>query len=179
MPGHPAITFRPIAPTDLPLMHRWRSNPVVARWWHPMPCYDDIVAKYLPRISGRTPVYPFVASAAGQPFGYLQWYRLAQNPGHPAEAWAGPGAAAVDLFIGEDDFRGRGLGAAMLRAFVRSIVFAEHDVASCFIDPHPDNAAAIRSYQCAGFRALEIAARGDGGDPAWLMRIDREEVSEV
>jgi len=175
MPDFPAITFRPLAPDDLPMLHRWLNNPAVTRWWYPAPGFDEVVAKYLPRIAGTAPVYPFVASAGDTPFGYLQWYRLAENPGHPAAAWAGSGAAAVDLLIGEDAYRGRGLGATMLRAFVRTVVFADPGITTCFIDPHPENVAAIRSYRRAGFRELGIGAVTADSDAAWLLRWEREE----
>jgi aminoglycoside 6'-N-acetyltransferase len=89
---------------------------------------------------------------------------------------AGPGAAAVDLFIGEDEFRGRGYGAAMLRAFLRDVVFAPPDVTICYIDPSPKNAVAIRSYARVGFRELGIVANDAYGDPSWLMSIARDEV---
>lgn len=181
MPSQPTldiatITFRPLAPDDFALMHRWRNNPVVTEWWDPVPVYADIVAKYTPRIAGEEPVHPYIASCDGTPIGYLQWCRLAEVPGHAAETIAAPGAAAVDLFIGEDAYRGRGYGAAMLRAFLREVIFAAPDVTACYIDPDPDNAIAIRSYARVGFRALGTITHDAHGDPAWLMVITRAEV---
>jgi aminoglycoside 6'-N-acetyltransferase len=181
MPAPPAlesttITFRPLTPDDFALMHRWRTNPIVIAWWHPAPTYEEIVAKYTPRITGAEPVHPYIATCDGTPIGYLQWCRLAEVPGHAAESLAPPGAAAVDLFIGADDYRGRGYGATMLRAFLRDIIFAPPDIAICYIDPHPDNAVAIRSYARVGFRPLGTVATDAAGDPAWLMAITRAEV---
>jgi aminoglycoside 6'-N-acetyltransferase len=181
MPTQPApdiatITFRPLTTDDFALLHRWRGNPVVAEWWNPVPTYEDIVAKYTPRIAGEEPVHPYIATSGDVPIGYLQWCLLAEIPGHAAESFAPPGAAAVDLFIGEDAYRGRGYGAAMLRAFLRDVIFAPPDVTVCYIDPHPDNTVAIRSYARVGFRDLGIVAVGADGDPAWLMVIARDEV---
>lgn len=168
-----SITFHPLTPDDLPLMLRWRNTPAVARWWSAVPDYAAVVAKYTPRMAGTVPVHPYIARCDGVPIGFLQWCRLDEVPGHAAEGLAPDGAAAVDLFIGEDTYRGRGLGAAMLRAFLREVIFAAPDVSACYIDPHPDNAAAIRSYERVGFRALGAIAHDAEGDPAWLMRIDR------
>ncbi len=179
MPEHPAITFRPLEATDLPMLHRWLHNPAVVRWWHRAPTYREVATKYSPRIAGTVPVYPFIVSADSTPFGYLQWYRLAENPGHPAESFAEPGAAAVDLLIGEDAYRGRGLGAAMLRNFVRAVVFADHAITACFIDPHPENIVAIRSYRRAGFRDIGSSAVGTDGDVAWLLRYERVEARQA
>jgi RimJ/RimL family protein N-acetyltransferase len=173
-PERHAIAFRSLTPADLPLMHRWRNNPAITTWWEAVPGYAEIVAKYTPRISGEDPIHPFIALCDGVPIGYLQWCRLAEGPGHAADGIADAGAAAVDLFIGEDAYRGRGVGAAMLRAFLREIIFAPPDVTTCFIDPDPGNAVAIRSYERVGFRPLGVVREGADGDPAWLMRIDRD-----
>jgi aminoglycoside 6'-N-acetyltransferase len=181
MPDRPApnivtFTFRPLSPDDFALMHRWRNNPVVTEWWDAVPTLEEIAAKYTPRIAGEEMVRPYIASCDEVPMGFLQWCRLAEVPGHAAESLAGPGAAAVDLFIGEDEYRGRGYGAAMLRAFLRDVVFAPPDVTICYIDPSPKNAVAIRSYARVGFRELGIVANDAYGDPAWLMSIARDEV---
>jgi aminoglycoside 6'-N-acetyltransferase len=157
-------------------MHRWRNNPVVTEWWDPVPTHEEIVAKYTPRIAGEDRVHPYIASCDGTPIGFLQWCRLAEVPGHAAESLAPPGAAAVDLFIGADDYRGRGYGAAMLRAFLRDVIFAVPDITICYIDPDPENAVAIRSYARVGFRDLGFVAHDASGDPAWLMSIARDEV---
>ena len=171
--------FRPLATDDLPLLHRWRNNPAITRWWEAVPLYADIVAKYTPRIIGEDRIHPFIALCDGVPIGYLQWCRLSEVPGHAADGLeeAVAGAAAVDIFIGEDAYRGRGVGAAMLHAFLREVIFAAPDVATCFIDPAPENAVAIRSYARVGFRPLGVVREDSDGDPAWLMRIDRSEVS--
>jgi RimJ/RimL family protein N-acetyltransferase len=108
--------------------------------------------------------------------GFLQWCRLAEVPGHAADAIAEPGAAVVDLFIGEDEYRGRGYGVVMLRAFLRDVIFASPDVTICYIDPDPENAVAIRSYTRAGFHELGVVMNDGRGDPAWLMSIARGEV---
>lgn len=170
-----SIGFRRLTEADLPLMHRWRNNPAITRWWEAVPEYAAIVAKYTPRISGEEAVHPYIALADAVPIGYLQWCRLDKVPGHAAEGMA-EGSAAVDLFIGEDAYRGRGIGAAMLRAFLREIVFAEQDIRTCFIDPDPENATAIRSYERVGFRPLGVVKYDADGDPAWLMRLDRGEI---
>lgn len=174
--GTATITFRALTPDDFALMHRWRNTPAVSAWWSPVPTHEEIAAKYTPRITGEEPVHPYIATCDGSPIGFLQWCRLVEVPGHAAETLAEPGAAAVDLFIGEDAYRGRGYGASMLRAFLRDIIFVAPDITACYIDPHPDNAIAIRSYARVGFRARGTITNDAHGDPAWLMAITRAEV---
>jgi aminoglycoside 6'-N-acetyltransferase len=141
-PERHAIAFRSLTPADLPLMHRWRNNPAITTWWEAVPEYPEIVAKYTPAYLRRRP----------DPSFHRALRRRADRlpPVVPTGRGAGPcsgrhcrrGAAAVDLFIGEDAYRGRGVGAAMLRAFLREIIFAPPDVTTCFIDPDPGNAVA-------------------------------------
>ena len=87
------------------------------------------------------------------------------------------GAVSIDYFIGEPTLVGRGLGAAMIRAFVERI-WATNADASCVIVPvNSANIASWRALQSAGFR---LVARGelepdnpiDDRDHE-LLRIDR------
>lgn len=48
-------------------------------------------------------------------------------------------AAGVDLFIGETEHIGPGTGSAILRKFLRSIVFADCSIDECIIGPEAGN----------------------------------------
>ena len=152
-------------------MHRWLHNPVVARWYGTGPDYAAVERKYAPRIAGETPVAPYVIVYGNQPIGYLQTYRIADYPAYARSIGVvdAPGAWGVDLFIGEDRYRGRGLGASALRAFTKQIVFAHCGATACLIGPHPDNAVALRAYTRAGFHYVRSIAADDSSEPVWLM----------
>ena len=172
------IGFRRLRPADLPLMHRWLTNPAVARWYGDgvgQP-YAAIEAKYWPRIAGRSPVQPWVILRGETPIGYIQTYPVAAYVEYAAHSGDDAGAAAIDMFIGEDTYRGRGYGAASLRVFLREVVFADPQTSRCFIDPHPENAVAIGAYARAGFRPLRRIDPPPPGEPCLLMRVDRTEV---
>ena len=134
------MSFRPLAQADFPLILRWLNTPAVQEWW------DDRRRR---STSSRASTCPasMAASAstatsptyAGEPFGFLQWYRLATEPEHVAVGLVDPGAAAIDLYIGEERFLHRGFGPVMIRAFLRTVVFAEPDVTACAIDPVVEN----------------------------------------
>jgi aminoglycoside 6'-N-acetyltransferase len=83
------------------------------------------------------------------------------------------GAAAVDMFIGEDASAGRGLGAAALRAFLQESVFSDPALIRCFIDPHPDNSVAIRAYIRVGFSPLRRVDPAPPAEPCLLLSIER------
>ncbi len=85
-------------------------------------------------------------------------------------------AAGIDLFIGEPDLVGKGHGPALIRAFLRDVVFQTYDVAECVIGPSIKNVSAIRAYEKAGFRFFKDAVVPDEPDPEHLMRIRRDEV---
>lgn len=170
------IRFRPLALADLPLLHRWLNEPAVARWYGTGPDYATVEKKYAPRIAGETPTAPFLMLYGNQPIGYIQTYRIADYPAYARSIGAADdtGAWGIDMLIGEEARRGRGLGAAALRAFTQEIVFAQLGATACLIDPHPENAVAIRAYQRAGYRFVRAIAADDSGEPVWLMRLARE-----
>jgi aminoglycoside 6'-N-acetyltransferase len=176
-PREQAFSFLPLAPGDLPMMFRWLTNPTVAEWWDGPPAsIDELEGKYVPRMDGSEAVYGYIASYAGEPIGFLQWYRLATEPEHPAVGMVPQGAAAIDLLIGEDRYRHRGYGRAMFRAFLREIVFAEPDVTACAIDPCLENTAAIAAYRKAGFQDVGVAANLHEECDSLIMLLDRTEL---
>ena len=59
----------------------------------------------------------------------------------------------------------RGHGPAFIRAFAESLL--ANGTPRVVIDPDPENLAAIRAYEKAGFTALDIRETGDG--PALIM----------
>lgn len=120
------ISFRQMATEDLPLMHRWINQDAdVRRWWSKdAGPFQKIVDKYAPRIAGKEPTRGYIIAHADKPIGYIQEYRIGDYPEWARVVQIDEAAAGVDLFIGEADFRDRGLGAALLREFLRHVVFA-------------------------------------------------------
>jgi len=173
------ISFRRLALRDLPLLHRWLNTDHVAQWYGAghvrYPAYERVVERYAPRIRGEEPVDSYVIVYAGAPIGYIQTYRVAD---YPEDRWqVESGAAAIDLLIGEVEFLHRGLGTHIIRRFLAEIVFGQSDATCCIIGPEPENAAAIRAYEKAGFRYLKTVQIPDGEPPEeYLMRIAREDV---
>ena len=140
------FTFRPLVPADLAMVEEWLARPHVAEWWQgPIELDDDVQA--------------FIAILDDQPAGYIQVYTTND-----------PSRRGIDQFLCHAGDLGRGLGTAMVRAFVERI-FADPAVTSVQLDPHVRNARAIRCYQKAGFVAEGEVATGDG--PALLMTLRR------
>ena len=64
---------------------------------------------------------------------------------------------------------GIGHGPAMIDAFAAKVF--DEGVERIVLDPHPDNAHAIRAYEKAGFHAFDQRMTEDG--PALMMARDR------
>lgn len=96
----------------------------------------------------------------GVPIGYAQIYPLdnEQCAEYGYVRKNKESVFAMDQFIGVPDLWGRGIGTAYLRAALNYLVNEEH-ADTVLVDPHVDNARAIRAYQKAGFRAAGVLRR--------------------
>ncbi len=177
------ITFRAITEADLPLLHDWLCRPHVVEHWEPAPTFEMVREDYMPRLAPQSTlpvdapagVVQYLACEDGEPFGYVQAYRVMA---HQSEGWwldeTDPNALGVDQFIGLPDRLGKGLGTRMMRAFI-AFLFEDPRVSTVQTDPDPQNARAIACYRKAGFRDVGVVDTLDG--PALLMRITRERFS--
>jgi aminoglycoside 6'-N-acetyltransferase len=169
------ITFCPLTHADLPLMHRWLNNGPAFEWYGLKPTtLEEIVAEYTPKIAQTEQVFGFVIVIDGQAAGYIQWYLIHDHPEYAVQMDVPVDSAGIDLFIGEEAFIHRGLGAPILRAFLREIVFADERVEQAIIGPDERNAIAIRSYEKAGFRYLKTVPIKDEPAPEYLMELTKE-----
>ena len=169
------ISFRPLQAPDLALVHRWLVSPHVARWWRSAAyTRQKVEEEYLPYIDGREPVEPFLILHERTPIGYVQGYRISHDREY-ATLVDVEDSAGLDLFIGEAKYLYRGLGEPILRRFLAEHVFSDPAVGACVIGPEPENAAAIRAYEKAGFRFFkEIQVPGEP-HPEHLMKLTRGE----
>jgi aminoglycoside 6'-N-acetyltransferase len=154
-----AYIFRPMTPSDLPLIQRWLALSHVRQWW------GDGDEQYA-LVSGdldEPAMDQFIFLSAGRPFGYLQCYDLiAWNTGFGPQPW---GTRGIDLFIGEPDMIGRGHGSALIRHFVDDLL--ARGLRRVVTDPDPTNGRAVRAYEKAGFEKDRMIETPDG--PALLM----------
>jgi aminoglycoside 6'-N-acetyltransferase len=149
------VGFRRLVAGDLPRLHRWLQDPGVVRWWEG----DDVSWAGVRRTYGATaddPEEHYTALLDELPVGWIQWVRLADVPGDAAffaPLNPGPESASIDYLLGEHRWRGRGVGTAMIRAFVHRIVLAGHpEVSEIWVAPQLANEASWRALAAAGFR---------------------------
>ncbi len=153
-------SFRPVQPSDLPMLQRWLHTPEVKLWWG-----DPMEQIALLEGDLNEPLMVMrIVSFNGSPFGYAQDYDIGSWP-QPHFADLPLGTRAIDAFIGEPDMLGRGHGAAFLRVLAERLI--DEGAPLVAIDPDLRNARARRAYENAGFVAQKI--RSVNGDEVVTM----------
>jgi len=150
------VTFRRLVDDDLPLLHRWLNEPGIVRWWEGDDVsWDGVVRGYS---SGRDPdsTELYIASVEDRDLGWIQCYPTVEEPDECEQWWAlgvNRTAAGIDYLVGEPADRGRGLGSAMIRAFVDDVVLGLHPAwTQAAAAPLEANVASWRALEKAGFR---------------------------
>lgn len=126
----------------------------MVRWWEG----DDfswgaVVAHY--GSTNDAPVEHWLAVVDDEPVGWIQCY-AATDGEDEAVRWFARGvprtAAGIDYLIGAPSARDRGLGSAMIDAFVTDVVFAGHpEWTHAVASPYAANTASCRALEKAGF----------------------------
>ena len=172
------ISFRPIAPGDVENLVRWQREPDVAVWWGDDHRSDaELTEKWSIRASGTgTPhemnTRRFIIVVDDTDIGLIQSYDLRDYPVEAKEVGI-PNAAGLDIFIGEPEWRDKGVGTSAVRQFIGEIIFAIPCVETCVIDPDPANKRAIRSYEKTGFVYAKSYFSDANKMDVYLMRQER------
>lgn len=163
------IEFRHLDDVDLPQIEAWLRREHVAEWWRdPL---EIAVEKRRAAIEGRRDVDHYVIVDDGRAIGMIQTYSVADHPQWGEAIGVEPEAAGVDLFIGELDAVGRGLGAAVLEQFAREVVFARSETTAAVATVEEANRRSWRAFEKAGFQHVRDVE--EDGLPHRLMRLER------
>ena len=152
------IRFRRLDGNDLSVMLDWLQRTHVKEWWDDG---DDTIGKVSEHYASEpdTVFRYIVCSDDGSPVGYIQYYVESNDTG------------GIDLFIGEPDVLGQGLGTEIVTAFIK-LIDQEYGPRVVVIDPDPNNQRAIRCYEKAGFHFDRIGSNTDG-KLVYFMRMER------
>lgn len=143
------LQLRPAAKADIPMLKRWDGNPHVASASGADGWYDWDAE--VPREADWGEI--LIAEADGRPIGVMEIIDPAREP---SRYWGDieENLRAIDIWIGEEEDLGRGLGTGMMRAAIARC-FAGPKVTAIVIDPLESNVRARRFYERLGFRFVE------------------------
>ena len=173
-PGPPPleISFRPLQQSDLPLLAEWLRRPHVAQWWREPSDLPAVEATYGPMVDRSDPTEGFIAvgqghgqlregqPGEGQPFAFLQRYRLDDNLEWQraiavalaqGDVQVSGRSAGIDYLIGDQTMTGRGLGRKMIAAFVDLLWDRYPDTTAVVVAVDQGNEASWRALEGAGF----------------------------
>ena len=160
------ITFKEFAFEDVPLYYEWAEKKHVNEVWF-LEGYQP--KEYiLKKIEKNGIESPFVILIDEKPIGYIQYWDVHARDiiekdkrdyftGSPA------GTYGIDLFIGEEEYLGKGYGSKILRQFSQ-LLFEKYGALKLVVDPMASNKKAIRSYEKAGFNFSRMSYEPVGGD---------------
>jgi RimJ/RimL family protein N-acetyltransferase len=163
-PAAQRIHFIPLTRDHFVLLHRWLEEPHVKEWWDKNVLwtdklieekYDTYVDSY--KIVGDTqkPLHAFIVLFDDVPIGYIQYYNAYDFPCDERSTLEGlpQPLAAIDLYIGDPHFIGKGFGPRLIDEFLKRHVWS--DFAACFVDPDSTNLSAVLAYKKAGFKIIK------------------------
>ncbi len=154
-------TFRKLTRDDKPLFTGWLSNPHIDGWWGA----GDVEWRLVAKDMEKDIVQMHIAMIDDTPFAYIQDYN-AHAFEAPQYADQHPDARAIDTFLGDPAYLGKGHGSGYIAARVSEL---RRTFPVVLTDPDPKNTRAIAAYTRAGFDPLDIRPCEDG-DPVLVMR---------
>jgi aminoglycoside 6'-N-acetyltransferase len=148
-------SLRPVTEGDRFRLRRWLSEPHVIEWWGSKSAAETAMAM---AAQSETAIVRMI-TLGDEPIGYAHALDLA-DPGFPP-TWQ------ADAFIGTQEYRGKGHGAAGL-ALLRDEVFRTTLAAGLAVRVAVANERAVRAIEATGFQWLAIV-RDPSLGACWQM----------
>lgn len=173
-----SISFTPIRRDHFELLAGWLATPHVARWWNDDPSLAAIESDYGGCVDGSEPADVFIAHCDATPVGLIQRFRFGAYPQYIdqlAHILAVPAdVTSIDYLIGPSHALGKGIGTAMIAAFVTRIWVDFPDTPAIVVPVQADNRASWRALERAGFeRIAEGELEPDNPADRWAHYIYR------
>ena len=157
------FNFRPLTFEDLPQLHRWFQEPMIRQLYAKNQSYslEDMIQKYKPRLANLDHIPSFIIEYEQQDMGFIQYYCLdahlpegitRDNP--LFKKYLSHEMAGMDLFIADNDNRGKGLGIQIIHQFITEFL---SNYKAIVIDPERQNEQAIRCYKKSGFEITNFS----------------------
>jgi aminoglycoside 6'-N-acetyltransferase len=162
---------------DYALMVAWRNSPHVRNWWDPdLPelTMESARDEYQPDTRDGSDSTACMVELDGRPVAFMQFYSWASYADEAREVGIpfDDGVWGIDVFIGEPDETGRGLGTRMMNLLC-DYLERERGAISIALTTELTNARAIRCYEKAGFekvrQVIDLDTRNGERTRDWLM----------
>jgi len=169
---HIQMTIEPLSTSHFSLLLTWLTNAHVKEWWDKDTAWtlELIAEKYQCYVDGykiekdhKKPMQAYVFCVDFVPTGYIQLYNAYDFEREPVLRDLPCSLAALDIFIGDELFLGKGIGSFVIDSFVHTFCMGKYDY--IFVDPNKDNTSAIKCFEKAGFKKTREV---DGA--VWMLR---------
>jgi RimJ/RimL family protein N-acetyltransferase len=164
--------LRPADPVrDVDLVHGWMNDPETAPYWE-LDGPRERTGEHLLEQAALDYTWPYVGLLDGEPMSYWEVYRADLDPLLAGYYPARSHDAGLHVLIGPAEFRGRGIGTALLCDVAKRLLAADPRTTRVVAEPDVRNERSIRAFRSAGFR--RVADLGLADKRAALMVRDRD-----
>lgn len=174
-----AIKFMPLKQKYFPLLYKWMNTPHVHKWWGEgqiwsisdvQQKYDSYVNNYKLVNGEKKSIHPYIVQL-DKPVGYIQYYCIhdfSKERGIKLKCLPKL-TAALDLYIGEKDYTGKGLGSEIVEQFLYRHVWKQFNY--CIVNPEKENKASIQCFTKAKFKTIPQLTSSEN---IYMMRAKNE-----
>lgn len=154
------IEFKSLSDSHFLLLLEWLEKPHIKAWWDRDINYTETLVKekytsytqgYKLENGAKKAIHGFVIYVDNKPIGYIQIYNAYDFARKTFLIDLPESLAAIDFFIGDINYIGKGIGAEALK------VFDYQGYKNILVDPDMDNIAAIKTYEKAGFKRIKVS----------------------
>jgi len=143
---------------DYELVARWRGEPHVHEWWDPdlpVPTMDSVRSEYRLDLQPESPDMVCIVEFEGRPIGFVQFYPWSAYQEELRDLGRDllDASWGLDLFIGESDSLGQGIGPSIIDLVCRHL-FEERGASVVVLWTAMDNHRAVRAYEKARFERI-------------------------
>lgn len=158
------VAFVPVSDQDTEMLLGWLATPEVRKWWGDPEAELKLIKNS--KGSGTGDADCYIVKIDNTPTGFIQSW----DPDKLDEKWlleepwlrdVQSGALGIDIFIGEPNMIGKGVGSRIISEFCKKL-FSD-GANRLLIDPDAKNERAIRAYAKVGFTTYDEYWNTNGG----------------
>ena len=175
------FTFRRLTRGDFDLLAQWLAEPHVHEWWDHDHTREALDSEFGPTADGDEPAEDYIALLDGEPLGVVQYCHFVNFPEYVDDMDdvypVAEGDVSMDYLVGDPTRVGRGIGTAMIEAFVERVWTVDPRAMRIVVPVNSANEHSWRALLRAGFRLVaqgELEPDSPRHDPMHeILQIDR------